>query len=165
MTDSLCGVTRRLQALVAIGWDTTTIAQHLGWPTTLLTRTLNGTHTPPPGTRYVVNHLYDQLSMTVGPSEQARHHARTCGWPPPLAWDDEDLDKPDGKPAHNWRRTTRQPFTDRYAEWRDLGYTDLEITHRFGIRPDTLASMLYRAGLPVSPALAEAAHQRKRAVS
>ena len=159
-----CGSTRRLQALTAIGWDTDTLATELGWTSTQLAKALTG-HTPP-HTRHHITALYDLLSMTPGPSTQARQHAQQHGWPPPLAWDDEHLDNPDATPAPGWKPTTkRQPFTDRYQEWRTLGYSDLEILHRFKIRPDTLATMLHRAGLPVSPELSEASHQHKTRTS
>jgi len=156
-----CGSTRRLQALTAIGWDTDTLAHELGWTTTQLTQALTG-HTPP-HTRHHITQLYNQLSMTPGPSTQARQHAQQHGWPPPLAWDDDDLDNPTGTPAPGWqpKTSTRQPFLTRYQEWRTLGYTDLEILHRFNIRPDTLATMLQRAGQPVSPQLSQASHQHK----
>jgi hypothetical protein len=159
MSDRHCGTVRRLQALTAIGWDAETLAHHLGWNTHHLTRALNG-H-PPPHTHHTITQLYDQLSMTPGGNPQAQQHAAKHRWPPPLAWDDDDLDNPTATPAPNWRRQTRQTFRDRYHEWRHLGYTDLEITHRFNVRPDTLATMLYRAGLPVSPQLAEASHEQK----
>jgi hypothetical protein len=156
-----CGTTRRLQALVAIGWDTEHLASQLGWTPNCLTAVLNGSN-PPNGTHHPVATLYDRLSMTPGPNPDARTHAQQHGWAPPLAWDDDDLDNPTGTPADGWQRhTPKQPFTARYAEWRQLGYTDLEITRRFNIRADTLATMLYRAGLPVTPQLAEASHQRK----
>jgi len=154
-----CGTTRRLQALTAIGWPAEHLAHELGWTRAKLDNTLNGQ--PPNGSHHRVANLYDRLSMTTGPSQQARARAQTNGWAPPLAWDDDELDHPNSAPASGWQRQTRQPFPDRYREWRDLGYTDLEITHRFNVRPDTLATMLYRAGLPVSPELAEASNQRK----
>ena len=157
-----CGTTRRLRALVAIGWDTTTLAQQLGWPERLTTAVINGDTNPPKRSHHPVAHLYDRLSMTPGPNQAARQHAQQHGWAPPLAWDDHHLDNPTGTPADGWQRHTPKPtFTARYAEWRELGYTDLEITRRFNIRADTLATMLYRAGLPVTPQLAEASHQRK----
>jgi hypothetical protein len=156
-----CGSTRRLQALTAIGWDAETLAAELGWPTHQLHRALNG-HTPP-HTHHTITQLYNHLSMTPGTSTQARQHAQQHNWPPPLAWDDPDLDQPDATPAPGWqpKTGTRQPFIDRYQEWRTLGYTDLEILHRFNIRPDTLATMLHRAGQPISPQLSEASHQHK----
>ena len=155
-----CGTTRRLQALTAIGWPAEHLAHELGWTRAKLDNTLNGQ--PPNGSHHRVATLYDRLSMTPGPNQAARQHAQQHGWAPPLAWDDEHLDQPDGTPADGWQRHTPKPtFTARYAEWRELGYSDLEITRRFNIRPDTLATMLYRAGLPVTPQLAEASHQRK----
>ena len=86
-----CGTTRRLRALVAIGWDTTTLAQQLGWPERLTTAVINGDTNPPKRSHHPVAHLYDRLSMTPGPNQAARTHAQQHGWAPPLAWDDPDV--------------------------------------------------------------------------
>ena len=54
-----------------------------------------------------MNRLYDAFSMRVptpatgyqrGSVLKARRHAARQGWPPPLAWDDEDLDNPHAQP-------------------------------------------------------------------
>ena len=46
--------------------------------------------------------VYDRYAMTVPPASgavtQTRDRAAAKGWPPPLAWDDEDLDNPTALP-------------------------------------------------------------------
>jgi len=49
-----------------------------------------------------VHRLYDRLCMTVGPCPATRRAAEAAGWPPPLAWDDNQLDRPAGR-AHGIR--------------------------------------------------------------
>lgn len=68
------GTTRRLQALQAMGWDLQAIGADWRDPEQ-------------------VARLYDELGMRPGPSQTAREIARECGWLPPLAWDDIDLDE------------------------------------------------------------------------
>ena len=46
-----------------------------------------------------VAHAYDQLSMTPGHSSRARAIATAAGYPPPLAWDEDDIDDADAEPA------------------------------------------------------------------
>lgn len=42
--------------------------------------------------------------MTLGTNRHALVVARRAGYPPPLAWDDEDLDDPHGRPRHDARK-------------------------------------------------------------
>ncbi len=37
----------------------------------------------------------------------AETHARRRGWAPPLAWDDEEIDLQDARPAEGWKRSGR----------------------------------------------------------
>lgn len=91
------GVTRRRQALAAIGYGLTDLAPYFG----LNCRSIGG-HT---SQRKVHRdtfaqwcRVYDLLSMTPGPNQQARKLAQRQGWPPPLAWDDDTIDDPAAKP-------------------------------------------------------------------
>lgn len=95
------GARRRLQALVAIGYE-------LGWLWEQLkgTRNHSNCHAFMYSGRPIlaanaaaVRRLYDELSMTPGPSNRARSHAARRGWVPPLAWDDEAIDDPNATPA------------------------------------------------------------------
>lgn len=82
------GARRRIRALLALGWThqqlysasgiRTAVALHQAgeWVTARKFR--------------AIDRLYEQLSMTPGPSAATRARARRLGYPPPLAWDDVD---------------------------------------------------------------------------
>lgn len=89
------GTLRRLDALRALGWPETVLAQRLG---TKRLRLGEGGWVRPWVAR-AVRELYDELSMTPGPSERTRSRAQRLGLAPPLAWDEEDLDDPAATPA------------------------------------------------------------------
>lgn len=87
------GTHRRLQALMALGWPLSVIAKRLGVHHDrirqyLIQRSVYAT------TAARVAALYDELSMTPGPSVRARREAARRGYVPPLAWDDETIDDP-----------------------------------------------------------------------
>lgn len=101
------GTRRRLQALCAIGWTFIEIGRRYGM-TRQGVRELAYAETVRDDTAERVRRIYDDLSMRVpeprsgyerGSAIKARNHAARMGWPPPLAWDDEDLDRPDARPA------------------------------------------------------------------
>ena len=52
-------------------------------------------------------------------------------------------------------------FSERFRELRDLGYNDLIIADRLGIRPESMLRQMLRYGIAPSQELAEAAHQSK----
>jgi len=93
------GATRRIRALYALGHLNWRIAQEAGisrdavyhlaagnWPT-LKVAMDDGVRT-----------AYDRLSMQTGTSWKTRRLAERSGWAPPLAWDDDVLDDPNGVP-------------------------------------------------------------------
>ncbi|WP_404380403.1 hypothetical protein LL946_10525 [Knoellia locipacati] len=89
------GAQRRVQALMALGWPKQEL-EAAGIPSAqLVTR---------PRSRISVEgwqqvrDVYDELSMTRGPSELTRSRAIARGYPPPLAWDDDTLDDPQATP-------------------------------------------------------------------
>lgn len=88
------GTIRRLEALLAIGWTHDEIHARIGLASRRImrdqvTQVTRRTHDN-------VSALFDELCMTLGPSEHNRARARRFGWLPPLAWD--DLDDPDELP-------------------------------------------------------------------
>lgn len=97
------GVTRRLQALFALGWTTIDMAERLGVTYARVSHLMRGKYPVLHRSTYAaVAALYDQLSM-VTPVDQAPKgrgnvyvHARAArmaaarGYAPPLAWDDID---------------------------------------------------------------------------
>ncbi|WP_157509205.1 hypothetical protein [Luteipulveratus halotolerans] len=90
------GAVRRVHALMALGWTREQISQ-AGAPS--VGRVINS-----PGSQITaqkwrqIRDVYDQLSMTPGPSPETRGWARSRGYPPPLAWDDGTIDDPQARP-------------------------------------------------------------------
>lgn len=96
------GVRRRIRALVALGWSQSKLAERLG-----ITRAnfhlASDARGVTVGTMRAVEALYDELSMTFPPqathrdkiaASRARRYATARGWQPPLALDDDLLDRP-----------------------------------------------------------------------
>lgn len=103
---SAVGTRRRLQALMAIGWDQHSLAVEVGVTNTRISNLVRGIN--PEVTWHTVarvTRVYDRLSMTAREGTKAARYARTVarrqGWPPPLAWDDIDNDPepPAGEPV------------------------------------------------------------------
>lgn len=146
------GTERRLQALVASGYSQAQIAREMSTHESWLSRLVNGYgHSVNAETVARVKQVYDRLAMTPGPSDRARRQARERGWAPPLAWDDDDIDNPAAKPDVGVHRPVS--FPERYGEMRELGYNDLQIIGKLGIKPDSLYRQLMRYELPASPEL------------
>ena len=94
---SAVGTRRRLQALMAIGWDQHSLAVEVGVTNTRISNLVRGINpevTSQTAARVAL--VYDRLSMTARDGTKAARYARTVarrqGWPPPLAWDDIDHD-------------------------------------------------------------------------
>lgn len=106
------GTRRRLQALAAIGWTYAEIAARIGKNTPAVQRVAQGCD---PRVRTVtaeaIRRVYEQLSMTPGPSTLVRGYATRHGWPPPLAWDDDLIDDPDATP----NLSSTEPVVDEVA--------------------------------------------------
>lgn len=169
-----CGTARRLQALCALGWPLRLLAQRLGdMHLRHLGDVCDGVQEVVMAcTARSVQKLYDQLSGTPGPSQQARRLARRRGWAPPLAWADETpcecegdcscdanyIDDPQAQPQHlpsctrcRLVRCTcptgpvepRQSFRELYDDLRALGYTSpAQIAARLGITERSLGREL-----------------------
>lgn len=117
------GCRRRLQALVAIGWTQTALAQRMGWAKENLARIVHGYGggKVTVRTHRLVAGLYDRLSMSPPrpsvASTRARSYATGRGWPGPLAWDDDMIDDPTARPI----RDSREPIAfDEIAVERAL---------------------------------------------
>lgn len=93
------GTTRRLRALVAIGWSQSELARRLGWSAANAGTLFAGERQVQARTARAVAALYDELSMTPGGSSRAVNRAARLGWWKPLDWDDDELDNPDWVPG------------------------------------------------------------------
>jgi len=157
------GTQRRLRALMCRGWSPEAIERATGIPAAENARAL--TDHRGIGTEAAANvaSAYDQLWDRPPPQATDRDRslaaaaaarARTGHWAPPLAWDDEDLDRDDGAPAQGWRRTgSTQVRSAALAE--DAAYvrehggyrhaTNKQVAMRLGVSPARLEKAISRA--------------------
>jgi transcriptional regulator with XRE-family HTH domain len=141
-----CGTVRRLRALVAIGYTQSYLCERLGVLPGNGCRIFRGEQDfVTAATAHRVTELFTELSMTPGPSQRSRNHARKNRWAPPLAWDDDLIDDPNATPDLGQRE--KVTFTDRYLELRELGYRDYQIAQRWGIQQESLLRQLDRHGV------------------
>jgi transcriptional regulator with XRE-family HTH domain len=105
---SSLGATRRLRALVALGWSQQKLAERLGILPGNATALFKGRGDISVRRDRQVRALYDELSMTLPPAttqrerisvSRARNFAKANGWLPPLAWDDEQMDDASYQPT------------------------------------------------------------------
>lgn len=91
------GTRRRLQALSCLGWTFETVADDFG-----VSRTSVQQWAANPRvyrrTAARIARFYALHSDTAGPSPRAAARARTAGWVPPIAWDDDSIDDPAAQP-------------------------------------------------------------------
>jgi hypothetical protein len=73
------GTIRRIQALVALGWPMAVLGERRGVTGRNLHRLLSQTRVHR-DTAANIAALYDELSMTIGPSQRSRYLARGNGW-------------------------------------------------------------------------------------
>jgi hypothetical protein len=115
------GVRRRLQALTARSWSPQAIADQTGIPAPIIISLLSGIGRDlSPGQRLAIANAYDKIWDRDPPArtrdqreacEMARSRAASRGWAPPQAWDDTQIDHPDGRPSPDWKprkRTNRR---------------------------------------------------------
>jgi len=155
----ITGTTRRLQALVAIGYTQADLAARVGITAANATELFRGNRSVLLSTAIKVQGIYEELSMRPGPSDAARQRAKKLRWAPPLAWDDDTIDNPEAKPDLGERRAVK--FDERFLEMRELGFSDLEILQRLNVKAKSLMRQLERYGIPASPELATIAASQK----
>jgi hypothetical protein len=162
-TGSQAGAQRRVRALCARGWAPDAIERAAGIPAGVAIRVLARRDTIRPDACAQVAGAYELLWNRQPPqrtgAEQAAAkaitaHARARGWAPPMAWDDEQLDDPAGRPAEGWRRgrdTTRRSadlaedaqFVREHGGYRLA--TSREVAMRLGVTTAALDKAISRA--------------------
>ncbi|MGK5681631.1 hypothetical protein [Actinoplanes sp. URMC 104] len=109
------GTVRRIQALCAIGWPITRQEQLAGKAPGSLREVMRRPRVSA-ATAATVRTLYDRLWTTPAPPGRyatvARLRAEHHGWPPPMAWDDDNIDDPAQLPA-----TTGGDGQERLRAW------------------------------------------------
>lgn len=144
------GTTRRLRALIAIGYTPRLLSRELGLAPRHIYALFTGGDSVPAGIAQAVAGLFDRLEMTPGPSERARELAHKLAWAPPLAWDEDSIDDDAAHPAAGGVK--HASFAERYRELRDLGVHDeLVIARRLGMKLDSLQRQLARHREVVAP--------------
>jgi transcriptional regulator with XRE-family HTH domain len=163
-TPTILGVRRRLRALTARSWSPQALADQTGIPAPLINSLLAGTrHDLSPRQRLAIANAYDTIWDRDPPAatrdqreacESATSRAASRGWAPPQAWDDAQIDQPDGRPSPDWkpsRRTTRRAldivedaqFVRDHGGYRDANIT--QIAMRLGVSRDQLDQAYCRA--------------------
>ena len=116
-----------------------------------------------PHQRLAIANAYDEMWDRDPPGstrdqreacELARSRAASRGWAPPQAWDDAQIDQPDGRPSPNWKprnRTSRRAvdivedaqFVRDHGGYRDADNT--QIAMRLGVSRDQIDQAYCRA--------------------
>lgn len=139
---SAVGVVRRRQALAVMGYSLIDLAPHLGvsW------RAVSNYQRRPRVHRSTFQRwcqVYDELSMTPGPSKKAREEALRRGWASPLAWDEGTIDDSAAVPDRGSRATRRT--ADVAGEARHLigfGTSICEIARRLDVSESWIRQLL-----------------------
>ena len=151
------GVRRRLRALAARSWSPQSIADETGIPAPLISSLFGrNPRDLSPDQRLAIANAYDKVWDRDPPArtrdqreacELARSLAASRGWAPPQAWDDAQIDRPDGRPSSDWKprnRTSRRAvdivedaqFVRDYGGYRDADKN--QIAMRLGVSRDQL---------------------------
>lgn len=102
---------RMLRALTAIGFTIPALIRETGSNREVIGGVRQGRrHQVRIGLDRAITEAYNRLwnvdpvayGIPVGDVKRAKGWAAKQGWPPPAAWDDEDLRNPDGRPKGRW---------------------------------------------------------------
>lgn len=146
------GTVRRLRALVAIGWNETTLAESLGMTVGNFWGLLhNHRGRVTSATRDKVTTLFTRVwdqPQHGGWSERARRIAKHYRWVGPLAWDDiDDPDGlPDGVPNAKDRRSGAAEYLEDIAFLLELGESPHQAALIVGRTLSTIAKAAERHG-------------------
>lgn len=121
------GSARRINAMRRMGWTLDNLADRLGVSFQAVWHILEQQRVHRDTAARIAD-LYDELSMTPGPSGLLRKRAATKGLPSPLAWDDDELDDPGAwaHPGETDGAGIDPVVVDRLAagaDWTTLGAT------------------------------------------
>lgn len=153
------GTTRRIQALVAIGWSQSKIAARLGTTSANLLNLSHGRTGVTTARAKAVADLYDELWNTAPPRAGQRdkiaysrsiRYAALAGWSVPMAWDEDAIDDPTAIP--NLGERTHHPGGQRFSI-EDLDFilnndpmTLDQTAARFRVRRSAIEHACARAG-------------------
>jgi transcriptional regulator with XRE-family HTH domain len=165
-TGSQAGAQRRIRALAARGWSPAAIERAAGIPAEVTVRALENRRVLSPDAAARIAGAYERLWDKPAPQateadRQASAAARQCahsrGWAPPMAWDDDQLDDPDGRPAGGWK-----PFSGHLRKSADLAEDAQFVREHGGYRLATNTEVAMRLGV-TKPQLEKALHRTRQA--
>lgn len=147
------GITRRLQALRALGWSTMQIARLTGlYPDTVRRITNDPTAPIHPTTARRIVTAYGRAAHHVPPDsrthqvQQLRRDAYGRGWAPPYAWDRIDDPQEAAKGVRDPDEHASIAAVDEALLLLRLGVLPEQAAQRLGVQQASLARRLRRAG-------------------
>ena len=150
------GLTRRLQALHALGWSTNEVARITGLTAATVRRLARAEGSMSPPTEMKILHGYARASARVPHPRDDEHRAELArrrlkayeqGWAPPYAWDDIDDESATPKGVRRPGNSVPIVGIDEAVLLLQLGVAPLEVARRLGVKPFSLARRLRRAQL------------------
>jgi hypothetical protein len=160
---SSVGAQRRLRALYARSWSPLALQRATGIPLTLTGRALAKRDGITPQFARAVKDAYDRLWDQDPPrataeeaetADRAERDAARRGWAPPQAWEDDQIDLPEGRPEPGWKpsgRTTKLAVDlveDSEFVRQNGGYrlaSNGQVAMRLGVNRDRLDQAYVRA--------------------
>jgi hypothetical protein len=152
------GTQRRVQSLIANGWAEAVLCRRQGFSATTLCKVLVRPQVSAATARKIrdlYNELWDVPPPQSTPAERhtaslARNRAHRNGWPPPMAWDDNQIDDPAAHPADGWQRPKRLASADLAAEAAEViawtGVSRNVAAERLGVTRHALEKAIARSG-------------------
>ncbi len=122
------GAARRLQALMAEGWDATALAPLIGVSPISVQRWRREAFAVITYRRHErIREVYERLADHPRDDSRARRTAQALGYLPPLAWDDDTIDDPQAQP---WAGQAEDaaPVVDEVAIRRALAGERIPLT-------------------------------------
>ena len=152
------GTRRRLRALMRNGWSLGVLSARLGCTRQVLRTKLHDRERATAATVTAVRALYDELWDQAPPegtksgkraATMARRYAQERGWPPPAAWDDDEIDDPSARPADGWERREGVRrygvLAEEAADLLGFGEGPRQVAERLGVTQATVTVALRRA--------------------
>lgn len=137
------GTIRRVQSLMAIGYQLCDIAQRSDISWQAASGILNGKQgSVIASTAQSVDRVFRELQMAPGGDVRAIRRAKRNGWHPPFAWDEDTIDNPAADPHVS--TVDKNSWLDEYRELKGFGLDLDQIAGRMGIRRDSLATKIWR---------------------
>ena len=149
------GTRRRLQALAALGWSFSAMAEHLGLSRAAVhhwtTRDRVAAESAQ-AARRLYDDLWNKRPPETTPMERMvanrnRNKAASSGWPLPMAWDDDTIDDPTAKPykPRNGVLGLKGSLVENVEWLADTGEKLPAIARDLGITQDSIKAALWRA--------------------